>query len=321
MLTRESCRRVASVGLALLALGALGIPPTPTPAQVPGIQSQEEAARLAEERLNADEPQESEPPTPTAAPVDQAEQIDWLDLILFRGGFFMYPIEAISVLVVAFGIERLIGLRRSKVLPPKLVEELGELAARPGGLDPRKAYQACQRYPSAAASVIRSALLKVGRPHPEVEQAVTLASEREASKLYHNVRHLQLGISIAPLLGLLGTVQGMIMAFFINVHLPVGANRAESLSEGIYTALVTTLAGLCVAIPSALMAHYFEGRIQRFFREIDELLLNMLPQLERFEGKLRMKRVESGEKGPSADDEGAQRRKPLAAGEPAASPE
>jgi len=255
-----------------------------------GPLSQEEIDRRAEESLGADVAEDDNAAAPAPAAAEESETLNWLELLLKQGGIFMIPIAAISLLVAACGVERAIGLRRRKVLPPRLIEELGQLATQPGGLEPRAAYQACQRYPSAAASVVKAALLKVGRPHPEVEQAVTLAGEREASKLYANVRHLQLGISVAPLLGLLGTVQGMIVAFFTNVHLQVGQNRAAALSEGIYTALVTTMAGLCVAIPAAILAHYFEGRIQRLFAEIDELLLNMLPQLERYEGKLRMQR-------------------------------
>ena len=74
-----------------------------------------------------------------------------------------------------------------------------------------------------------------------------------------------------------------------------GVNKAEQLAGGIYVALVTTFAGLCVAIPGAVLAHYFEGRIQALFREIDELLLGILPQLERYEGKLRVSRTSSDE--------------------------
>jgi biopolymer transport protein ExbB len=215
--------------------------------------------------------------------------MNMLDL-LTKGGLLMYPIGLMSLLVVAFGLERMLGLRRRKVLPPKLIRGLGKLAGEKGGFDPRQAYKLCQQYPSTAATVIRTMLLKIGRPHAEVEHAVTEAREREAARLYANVRWLSLATGVAPLLGLLGTVQGMIQSFFVTANLPTGVNRASYLAEGIYIALVTTFAGLCVAIPAAVLAHYFEGRIQGLFRELDETLLGLLPQLERYEGRLRVSR-------------------------------
>ena len=75
--------------------------------------------------------------------------------------------------------------------------------------------------------------------------------------------------------------------FFETANLQPGANRADYLAEGIYKALVTTFAGLSVAIPAAILAHMFEGRIQRLFRDLNERVSQLLPQLERFEGRLR----------------------------------
>ena len=210
----------------------------------------------------------------------------------------MIPIVAMSLVVVAFAIERTLALRRRKVLPFELVDSLGELGASAGGFDPRKAYRICQQFPSAASVVIRAMLLKIGRPHAEVERAVAEASEREASRLYGNVRFLNLAAAITPLMGLLGTVWGMIVAFFQTTKMDPGQNKATELAEGIYVALVTTLGGLCVAIPAAIAAHFLEGRIQSLFREIDELLLNLLPQVERYEGRLRVSRQQLGDSTP-----------------------
>ncbi len=224
-----------------------------------------------------------------ASPKKKKKQINILDM-LFQAGYLMVPILAMSLMVVTFGIERALALRRSKVLPSELISGLGRLAAKKGGLDPRQAYRLCQQFPSAAANVIKTMLLKVGRPHAEVEHTVTEANDREAARLYANVRWLGLGAGVTPLLGLLGTVQGMILAFFRTANLEVGQNRTEQLAGGIYIALVTTFSGLAVAIPAAVLAHWFEGRIQGLFRELDETLLGLMPQLERFEGRLRVSR-------------------------------
>ncbi|HEV7223137.1 MAG TPA: MotA/TolQ/ExbB proton channel family protein [Pirellulales bacterium] len=269
-----------------------------------------EAERRAEEALN--EPSEK-PAEPAPLPAPKLPSMNLLELAI-SGGALMVPIALMSFVVVLFAIERWLGLRRRKIIPPGLVAALGQLAGRPGGLDPKQAYKLCQQFPSTTASVLRAVLLKVGRPHSEVEFAMKEASEREAAKLYKNVRPIELAITITPLLGLLGTVQGMIQAFFITANMPTNVNKAESLAGGIYVALVTTFAGLTVAIPAAMLAHYFEGRIQSLFRDVDELLLGLLPQLERFEGKLRVQRPASA--APESEPPGD---KPRAEAQPAVS--
>ena len=218
--------------------------------------------------------------------------------LFVSGGWLMLPILVMLVIVVFFSIERGFGLMRRKVLPSELIDELGDLGNSSGGFDPRKAYRVCQQFPSSASAVIRTMLLKVGRPHSEVEHAVSEASEREAARLYSNVRVLNLAAAVTPLMGLLGTVWGMIGAFSQATQMSAGQNKAELLAEGIYVALVTTFAGLLVAIPAAIVAHFLEGRIQSLFREIEELLLSLLPHVERFEGRLRVSRQQLSESPP-----------------------
>ncbi|MEK6250128.1 MAG: MotA/TolQ/ExbB proton channel family protein [Planctomycetales bacterium] len=213
------------------------------------------------------------------------------DLDLFQmlkdGGWPMIPILFLLIIAITFSIERLLGLRRAKVIPRALTREFGRPVPSTSGFDPRKAYRVCQENPSAAATVIRTMLLKIGRPHSEVEHAVEEASNREANRLYGNVRWLHMTATISPLLGLFGTVWGMINAFYAMAQLGQNASKATVLADGIVLALVTTLAGLFVAIPAAIAAHYFEGVIRSRFREMDEMLFALLPQIERFEGKLR----------------------------------
>ena len=240
---------------------------------------------LAEAALASEEP---EPAAAGSAVAAGSGQINLLDLLV-RGGYLMIPIGVMSLIVVTFGLERWLGLRRRRVLPPRLMRGIGRLAVEPEGFDPRRAYDLCQVHPSVAGRVIKAMLLKAGRPHAEVERAVRDASQREADRLYANVRWLSLAAGVAPLLGLLGTVWGMIQAFFATANLPTGANKAEYLAQGIYVALVTTFAGLAVAIPAAVLAHLFEGRIQKLFRRLDETLGGLLSQMERFEGKLKVR--------------------------------
>ncbi len=250
----------------------------------------------------------AEAPAPDAAanaePVDNTanarmnvrEGISFYSLVL-KGGWFMIPIGIMSLIVVTIAIERMIALRSNRVLPEGLVEELGQLSGPHGTFDPRAAYRACQRFPSATANVVRAMLLKVGRPHSEVEHTVAEASEREAERLYANIRWLNLAAAVTPLIGLLGTVWGMIDAFHRTTQLTPGQNKADELATGIYIALVTTFGGLMVAIPAAIFAHFFEGRVQQLFHPIDELLFSLLPQIEQYEGRVRFSR-QSGEGEP-----------------------
>ncbi len=242
-----------------------------------------------------DQDQGGEAPTVDSQPLVRTETRQAINLgsLLVRGGFFMIPIGLMSLLVVTIVVERALALRRNRILPGELIAQLGQLGSSTAGFDPREAYRICQRLPSSAARVIRSMLLKVGRPHSEVEHAVAEASQREADRLHANVRWLTLAAAVTPLLGLLGTVWGMIRAFHDTTQLAPGQNKADYLAEGIYVALVTTLGGLIVAIPAAFFAHYFEGRIQALFHQIDELLFNLMPQIERYEGRVRFNRPAS----------------------------
>jgi biopolymer transport protein ExbB len=192
--------------------------------------------------------------------------------------------------VLTIAIERYRALRREKIFPPELIEQLSMLSQSPGGLDPRRAYQACQRYPSSASYVIRSMLVKVGRPQLEMENAVAEASQREATRLTQMTSWLSLAAAIAPLIGLLGTVWGITQAFYDTTQLAelnAGQNRGVALANGIYVALVTTMVGLMIAIPAAILSHFYENRIVQLMNEIEEMVFNLLPQFERYEGQVR----------------------------------
>lgn len=229
------------------------------------------------------------PAAPAATTTAAPEGTKSLYQLYWDGGVFMHPILFFSFLMMACALERFIGLRTSRVVPADLVQGLGEMSGQ-GGFDPRRAYRLCQEYPSTLANVVKAMLLKVGRPHSEVEQAVKETKDAEATKLYSNVRPIALAQTVGPMLGLLGTVQGIIMAFsqISSSTAATNSNKFTQFAEGIYTALITTFAGLCVAIPAAIFCHYFEGRIQKLFHQIDDVLSNLLPQVEKYEGKLRV---------------------------------
>lgn len=253
----------------------------------PGSFAQEDAGPRAAEGSGVEGAgNEPEDALSDASVANEDEGLN-LFLLLWESRWWMLPILLMSFIAVAASVERFIGLRRNRLLPKPLVDELGRLGSASGGFEPREAFRACQRYPSAAANVIKAMLVKVGRPHSEVEHTVQEASEREAQRQYNNVRWLNLAAGVCPLMGLMGTVWGMIQAFHETTRMLPGQNKAEALAQGIYLALVTTLGGLAVAIPATILSHYFEGRIVNLFHEIDELLFNLMPHVERYEGRVR----------------------------------
>jgi biopolymer transport protein ExbB len=207
--------------------------------------------------------------------------------LLMAGGMLMIPIAFMSLLVLALSLDRLLALRSSRVFPRRLRRELRRVSVEQAAVSPTELFRMADLFPSAAARVLKDLLGKVGRPIPEAESTIHDSVQREADRLHGNVRWLTLAAAVTPLLGLLGTVWGMIIAFYNTTQLTSGTNRAEYLAEGIYVALVTTLAGLAVAIPAAIFAHYFEGRITKSLTLVDVELRRLLPQLEQYEGRTR----------------------------------
>ncbi|MBQ6615884.1 MAG: MotA/TolQ/ExbB proton channel family protein [Thermoguttaceae bacterium] len=240
------------------------------------VAQKEEEARLTKEKEQAE----------LEAKKNQVPKIEILKLIQ-SGGELMWIIGALSVLGLMFALERFIALRRGAIMPRRLFKQMTPYL-EPSKFSPMAIWAICEKYRSPAGRIIQAALLKIGRPLPEIVAAVESAKQDEATNMYRNVRWLTLVSSLAPLLGLLGTVWGMIQAFYITANLEIGANRAEQLSSGIYVALVTTAAGLAVAIPAAFIAHMFEGRILKAFHKLDSKLLPLYDILEKQEGKPRI---------------------------------
>lgn len=184
-----------------------------------------------------------------------------------QGGILMYPIALCSVVMVAFVLERLVVLRRGRVIPRPFVTRLLE-QIRQGQLDRRQALALCQENQSVVAQVCAAAIRKWGRPAVEVEQAVLDAGERATYGLRAHLRVFNAVATIAPLLGLLGTVFGMIQAFNA-VAASDALGRPELLASGVAQALLTTAFGLTVAIPALLLYYVFVSRVDRLITEID----------------------------------------------------
>jgi len=230
---------------------------------------------------------EAEPAPAEKPPASKPSGIDLLSLIS-KGGGFMIPIGLMSMLVVTLAVERLLSLRRKRVIPKKLIEKLENLADPIDRFNPAMALSACREHPSPASTAIEAMLMRTGQSLADIERAATEAIQREADDHAAPIRWLSLAAAATPLMGLLGTVWGMIVAFHESTTLTPDRSRSEQLSEGIYTALVTTLAGLVVAIPAAICAQYLENRLAKYFHRIERLAFALAPGLGRFAGRARL---------------------------------
>lgn len=192
---------------------------------------------------------------------------------LSSGAPVMIPIAICSMLALALSFERWRGVRRSRVLSSK-IDEI-EAAMNKGDFD--AAIQACEADESSMARILRAGLRRRGHAIAAVETAMEDQAAKELEKLRSNIRALQVIASVAPLLGLLGTVLGIQEAFHRVVKTKMG--EPEMLASGIEVALVTTIAGLCVAIPTMLVAAHFSNKSRRLMLSCDERLAPWVERL------------------------------------------
>jgi len=185
------------------------------------------------------------------------------------GGLLMWPIAGCSIVALAFAAERLVVLRRRRVIPKDFVKRFFEHLEQ-GSLDRESALQLCQENGSPMAEVFAHGVRKWGKPSVEVEQAIIDGGERQVGQLRSHLRILNAVATITPLLGLLGTVFGMIMCFN-QIATSSAMGKAEQLAGGIGVALITTAAGLTVAIPALMLYMYFAGRVDALVMEMDAL--------------------------------------------------
>lgn len=189
--------------------------------------------------------------------------------VLIDGGPLMWPLAGCSIVLGVFVLERLVSLRKSRVIPKTFVTKFLE-QIRGGQLGRDSALELCQENRSPVSQVFAAAVKKWGRPAVEVEQAVIDAGERVTYELKKFLRLFNGIASVGPLLGLLGTVIGMIISF--NGIMSSGAmGKAEMLAGGIGQALLTTAGGLVVAIPALVAYMFFQSRVEALIMDIDSV--------------------------------------------------
>jgi len=190
-----------------------------------------------------------------------------------KGGPVMIPLGIASVLALALGIERFISLTKDKVLPEEFTTGFGEAwDSDPSG---KAAEDFCDESGGAAGHVFKAGIQWRSQGHEAVSKAIEDAGGREADKMKRSVRPLSVIAGVCPLLGLLGTVYGMIDAFQKTAS-SGGAAKTADLANGIYQALVSTAAGLTIAIPVLLLYQWLSTRADRAIDHIDETGTNFI---------------------------------------------
>jgi biopolymer transport protein ExbB len=203
--------------------------------------------------------------------VTHPPDMNFLQLLL-KGGWIMVPIGLMSLFGLALILERWVALRRGNIIPRRFLRDLKKIA--PEGAENREAaLRYCREHPSPIARIMAAGLRKLPQGQAAVERAVEDSGGVEVQRLRHNMRMMYGLTVITPMLGLLGTVSGMIEAFRITASAE-GLGKAELLAKGIYEALVCTYAGLLVAIPILLVYYFFIRKIERYVSEMNELSID-----------------------------------------------
>lgn len=220
-----------------------------------GLSSMSGVGDLAHAQVTASEPNS-----------DARGFLTTLGELMWEGGIFMVPIALASILMLGVTLERSWALRRNRICPPGLPVQVTEALTRGDLADARRLVEDDA---TPIARVLHSGLLHWEDDLADVSHALEDTGLREADDMQKHLPALQGVASVSPLLGLLGTVVGMIKSF-LQVAKESAIGNPELLAEGIGQALVTTAAGLCVAIPALILYYVFRGRIRKLVRQLDD---------------------------------------------------
>jgi len=199
-------------------------------------------------------------------------------LFLQRGGILMIPLILCSIIVFAIVIERAISLRRKKVLIPEIINVI-ETIKKPE--DIHLAISICQKNEGTFANIVQLGLENKDLSNDELKELITDQGRQEVRSLEKGLVVIETIAGIAPLLGLLGTVVGMIKVF--TVISEQGLGQTQALSGGISEALITTVVGLSIGIPSLVLYNYFTDKAENLILDIEKFTSQLLRKLSRFQ--------------------------------------
>ena len=193
-----------------------------------------------------------------------------------KGGVLMYPIFISSLVAVTIFFERMFYLKGIKTKSKRFVLRLNNLIKK-GSIN--LAISACRKSPTPISQIMLAGLMKYGQSRKEIKEAIEDSANQEIPLLEKHLSTLATIGNITPLLGLLGTVFGMIKAF--NVIAVMGVGKPEALAGGISEALLTTAFGLSIAIPTIVIYNYLSNRVDKIIREMEVSCVDLLDLLTR----------------------------------------
>ena len=188
--------------------------------------------------------------------------------LFYKGGWVMYPILACSIVALAVSLERVIYFMRIRNNDDRLLEKTRTLL-KTGMIE--DCITACNDSRGPVASAINVCLHNISKGPEKIETVIEHQGSGILTEMEKRLRVLAIIAQATPLMGLLGTVIGMIKAF-MKIEDVGGRVNATALAGGIWEALLTTAFGLCVAIPSLLVYHYFEGRVDDYEKKIHRIV-------------------------------------------------
>ena len=188
-----------------------------------------------------------------------------------QGGIFMYPLLFFSVLAATVAIERFIVFSKAKINVSDFLSKIRK--ALLVNRNVKEAIKICEQSKGPVASVMKAGLLRYGHAREDVEKTIENAALYELDRLEKRLGVLATTANVAPMLGFLGTVAGMIKSFATLAE--QGLTNPAAVAVGISEALITTATGLIIAIPAQLVYNWYTTKITRFVRDI-ETASNML---------------------------------------------
>ncbi len=231
--------------------------------------------------------------------------------LLREGDLFIWLLVVTSVVAVAMIIERGLALRWARIIPGRLLNELDRFTH--GGSVIALEHSTLQ-LDSPMARLLRAGLENEGRPREENVDAIQTRARREVSRLERGVVVLEIIVGIAPLLGLVGTIHGLITLF--GDLGKMGMNEGAVFARGIAIALNATLLGLLVAIPSLIAWSYYTRKIETLAIEMESACTELIDHMYPRSG-LPRERPRTPRDGPGPAGTG----QPLPSGSPAPEPE